>query len=134
MPELSLLIAEYCSILEQERRLKERKERLREAISEAMVEMEIPRLRSPAGTASLSTRYKLTPRQEPVLNLLSREDLYPFAQFTPGRVKELLVPKYGRETLFPLFDIEQSVVLTVQRPRSPHNHDRDHIGDRSTDD
>src|SRR5579883_2354669 len=92
MPELSLLIAEYCSILEQERRLEERKDRLREAIREAMVELEIPKLRSPAGTASLSKRFKLTPRKEPVLNLLTSEDLYPFAQFTPGRVKELLVP------------------------------------------
>jgi hypothetical protein len=123
MPELSMLIGEYCSILEQERQLKERKERLREAISEAMVEMEVPKVRFPYGTASLSSRFKLTPRKEPVLDLLSSEDLYPFAQFTPGRVKELLVPRYGRETLLPLFDIEQSVVLMVQRPRPAHESD-----------
>ncbi len=133
MPELSLLIAEYCSILEQERRLEERKDRLREAIREAMVELEIPKLRSPAGTASLSKRFKLTPRKEPVLNLLTSEDLYPFAQFTPGRVKELLVPKYGRETLFPLFDIEQNVVLTLQRPRSAGHSGHQPLENREED-
>jgi hypothetical protein len=128
MPDLSQLIGEYCAILEQERRLKERKERLREAIGEAMVEMEIPRLRCPAGTASLSSRFKLTPRKEPVLDLLTSEDLYPFAHFTPGRVKELLVPKYGRETLLPLFDIERSVVLMVQRPRQGHHSGQELLG------
>jgi hypothetical protein len=133
MPELSILIGEYCAILEQERQLKERKERLREAISEAMMEMEIPKLRSQYGTASLSSRFKLSPRREPVLDLLSSEDLYPFAQFSPGRVKELLVPKYGRETLLPLFDIERSVVLMVQRPRSTHHSDQDFLGDHERD-
>src|SRR4051794_37349318 len=83
MPELSMLIGEYCSILEQERQLQERKERLREAIHEAMIEMEVPKVHCPYGTANLSSRFKLTPRREPVLDLLSSEDLYPFAQFTP---------------------------------------------------
>jgi hypothetical protein len=133
MPELSMLIGEYCSILEQERLLQERKEQLREAISEAMVEMEIPRIRCQSGSATLSSRFKLSPRREAVLDLLTSEDLYPFAQFTPGRVKELLVPKYGRETLLPLFDIEQSVVLTVQRPRPAQPSDRDHQGDGPID-
>jgi len=87
-----------------------------------MMEMEMPKIRSQYGTATLSSRFKLSPRREPVLDLLSSEDLYRFAQFAPGRVKELLVPKYGREALLPLFDIEQSVVLTVQRPR---DHERE---------
>jgi hypothetical protein len=133
MPELSMLIGEYCSILEQERQLKERKEQLKEAISEAMMEMEIPKIRSQYGSATLSPRFKLSPRKGAVLDLLTSEDLYRFAQFTPGRVKELLVPKYGRDALLPLFDIERSVVLTVQRPRSTHHPDRDHGADGPTD-
>jgi hypothetical protein len=133
MPELSMLIEEYCSILEQERQLKDRKEQLREAISEAMIDMEIPRIRCQSGGATLSSRFKLSPRREAVLDLLTSEDLYPFAHFTPGRVKELLVPKFGRETLLPLFDIERSVVLTVHRPRSSHDSDRDHVGDGAMD-
>jgi hypothetical protein len=51
-----------------------------------------------------------------VLSLLDSEDLFPFANFTPARVKELLVPKYGRETLIPLFEIQKSELLMIKRP------------------
>ena len=50
-----------------------------------------------------------------MLGLLNKDDLFPFAHFTPARVKELLVPKYGRERLIPLFDIEKHEVLVVKR-------------------
>ena len=40
-----------------------------------------------------------------------------FASFTPARVKEILVPKYGRETLLPLFDIEKTETTCYQTGR-----------------
>ena len=68
------------------------------------------------GSAQRVARFKLVPRLEPVLNLLSGEDLFAFATFTPARVKDLLVPKYGRETLIPLFDIQKTESLLIKRP------------------
>jgi hypothetical protein len=53
-----------------------------------------------------------------VLGLLDREDLFPFAQFTGPKVKTLLVPKYGRERLLPLFDIHRTEYLVVKRPET----------------
>jgi hypothetical protein len=125
MPELSVLIGEYCSILEQERQLEHRKQRLKEAIRETMVRMDLPRVRCEQGSAIRTSRFKLTPRKEPVLDLLNSEDLFPFAHFTPPRVKELLVPRYGRETLLPLFDIEKIETLMVQRPRPTYFPDQE---------
>ena len=55
-----------------------------------------------------------------MLGLLTGEDIFPFANFTPARVKELLVPKYGRETLLPLFDIEKTESLMIQRRTSEY--------------
>ncbi len=72
-------------------------------------------MRSPSGSAQRVSRFKLHPRNGAVLGLLSSEDILPFANFTPARVKELLVPKYGRETLLPLFDIEKIDTLMVKR-------------------
>jgi hypothetical protein len=51
-----------------------------------------------------------------VLGLLDRDDLLPFAQFTPAKVTEILVPRYGRERLMPLFDIEKTEYVMVKRP------------------
>ena len=42
------------------------------------------------GTAFRTSRFKLIPRREPVLGLLTSEDLFPFGQFSA--VKEVLVP------------------------------------------
>ena len=52
----------------------------------------------------------------PELMLLDREDFFPFAHFTGPKVKTLLVPKYGRERLLPLFDIHRTEYLVVKRP------------------
>jgi hypothetical protein len=68
------------------------------------------------GSAVRTWRFKLLPRPEPVLGILNSEDLFFFAHFTPARVKEILVPKYGRETLLPLFDIEKTESLVIKRP------------------
>ena len=116
MPELSMLIREYCAILAQEHQLSERKDRLREAIAQEMARQGLRRSSSEFGTAQRTSRFKLYPRREQVLRILSSEDLFSFANFTPARVKEWLVPKYGRETLLPLFDIEKTELLVVKRP------------------
>jgi hypothetical protein len=116
MPELSESIREYGDILAQERRLSERKERLRTTIAEEMVRQDLKSTRTEHGSALRTSRFKLIPRQEPVLSLLSSEDLFFFANFTATRVKEVLVPKYGRETLIPLFEIQKTELLVIKRP------------------
>jgi hypothetical protein len=116
MPELNILIREYCAILAQEHQLIERKDRLREAIAAEMARQGLRCSRSEYGTAQRTSRFRLFPRKDLVLRFLSSEDLLPFANFTPARVKEWLVPKYGREALLPLFDIEKTETLVVRRP------------------
>jgi hypothetical protein len=116
MPELSMLIHDYCGILDQERQLQERKDRLRAAISEELARLNIHAARTEYGSAQRISRFKLLPRREPVLSLLSSEDILPFANFTPAKVKEVLVPKYGRETLIPLFEIQKTETLMIRRP------------------
>jgi len=115
MAELSEMIREYCDILTQERELADRKESHRTAIAEAMARQNMDHTRTAHGSARQMTRFKLTPRRELVLNLLGSEDLFPFARFTPAGVKEILVPKFGRESLIPLFDIQKSRYLLVNR-------------------
>ena len=84
-------------------------------VAEEMARQNLQLTRSEYGVAQRTSRFKLLPRRELVLELLSSEDLLPFANFTPARVKELLVPKYGRETLIPLFDIQKTETLVVKR-------------------
>jgi hypothetical protein len=117
MSDLNDLVREYCSILDQERQLKDRKERLREAIATEMGRQGVRFTRSAYGSAERASRFKLLPRRESVLGVLSSENIFPFTNFTPARVKELLVPKYGRETLIPLFDIEKTEFLLIKRAR-----------------
>jgi hypothetical protein len=57
----------------------------------------------------------LTPRKEAVLDLLTGADILPFAHFTPGKVREILVPRYGRDRLLPLFEIEKTEFVHVTR-------------------
>lgn len=116
MAELPDLIRDYCELLEQERRLEDRKGRLRQQILTEMGRLNVADVRYPHGHAQRSARFKLLPRRDEVLGLLERDDLLSFAHFTPAKVKELLVPKYGRERLLPLFDVQKSEVLTIKRP------------------
>ncbi len=117
MSNLNVLIREYCSILEQERQLEDRKARLRESIAGEMERLNLRLTHNEHGSAQRTSRFKLHPRKEPVLGLLSNEDIFPFANFTSARVRELLVPKFGRENLMPLFDIEKIEMLMVKRSR-----------------
>jgi hypothetical protein len=116
MPDLYEMIREYNDILAQERRLSERKERLRTAIADEMTQQNLKSTNTEHGTAFRTSRFKLIPRREPVLSLLSSDDLFAFAHFSAARVKEVLVPKYGRETLIPLFEIQKSELLVIKRP------------------
>jgi hypothetical protein len=113
MPEL---IRDYAELLVEEHRLAKRKEGLRAAITEEMARQNLKESHTEFGNALRTFRFKLLPRREPVLGLLDREDLFPFAIFTPARVKELLVPRFGREALIPLFEIQKSELLVVKRP------------------
>src|SRR3954469_12590793 len=103
MRAIAELIREYCSILDQEARLDERKSALRSEILDAMVSGNLKHTSSEAGTAERMTRFTLNPISGEVLRVLESEDLLAFAHFTPAKVKSLLVPKYGRDRLLPLF-------------------------------
>jgi hypothetical protein len=116
MPGLHELIREYGDLLAEESRISERKERLRTMIAQEMASQNLRSTSTEHGSAVRTWRFKLLPRLEAVLGLLSSEDLFFFAHFTPARVKEILVPKYGRETLLPLFDIEKTELLVIKRP------------------
>lgn len=125
MAELPDLIRDYCALLEQEHRLEERKGMLRQQILAEMGSRNVADARYPHGHAQRIARFKLLPRRDEVLALLERDDLYPFAQFTPPKVKEMLVPKYGRERLLPLFDVQKSEVLVIKRQPGRPGSERD---------
>jgi hypothetical protein len=117
MSNLNELIRSYCDILNEERALEERKHRLRDLILERMRSDNVAEIRSAHGSAQRMTRFKLLPRRDEVLGLLTGTDLFPFATFLPAKVKAILVPKYGRERLLPLFGIERTELLLIRRPR-----------------
>jgi hypothetical protein len=117
MAELPELIREYAALLEEESRLEQRKERLRAEILAEMDRHELKNVQYPHGSAQRTARFKLVPKRAEVLALLDAEDLFEFARFPAERVKEVLVPRYGRERLLPLFDIEKTEFLMVKRPR-----------------
>jgi hypothetical protein len=116
MDDIESMIREYCELLDQERRLGDRKDVVKAAILAKMNEANLATSRTPSGNVERVSRFKLTPRRDDVLTLLDAEDLFPFAQFTPTRVKEHLIPRYGRERLLPLFDVEKTVFVMVKRP------------------
>ena len=118
MSDIAELIGEYCAIVEQERMLDERKQDLRRRILEALVAENLKQSRSNYGSAERKTQFTLRPIRAEVLRLLDRDDLFPFAHFTGPKVKTLLVPRYGRERLLPLFDIHRTEYLVVKRPES----------------
>ena len=115
MTELNELIREYCGLLDQETRIEERKTKLKAAIAEKMAQSNLTSTTTDHGSAVRMSRFKLRPKPEQVLGLLSSEDLLDFATFTPARVKELLVPKYGRHNLLPLFEIEKTEMVLIKR-------------------
>ncbi len=115
MSDISVLIDQYCAILAQEHALGERKQNLRQKILAALVAGNLKQCRSEHGRAERKMRFTLTPIPVEVLGLLDAEDLFPFAHFTGPKIKTLLVPKYGRERLLPLFAIQRSEYLIVRR-------------------
>jgi hypothetical protein len=120
MTNLAELVREYCTILDQERQLDERKQELRRGILAGLTAENLRSSQSDFGTAERKTRFTLTPIREAILGMLESSDLFPFAHFTGPKVKSILVPKYGRERLLPLFDIHRSEYVLVKRPASRH--------------
>ncbi|MDR3636921.1 MAG: hypothetical protein P4L84_24155 [Isosphaeraceae bacterium] len=122
MSELPELIRQYAALLDEESRLTQRKERLRAEILAEMDRHDVRDARYAHGSAQRVTRFKLLPRRDEVLAVLGAEDLFEFAKFSAERVKDVLVPRYGRERLLPLFDIEKSESLIVKRPPGQTAH------------
>ena len=116
MVDLDAMIREYCGLLDEERRLGDRKDALKRAIVAAMAAANLPNVKTPAGSVDRASRFKLTPRRDEILSLLDAEDLFPFAQFTPAKVTQHLVPRYGREVLLPLFKVDKTEYIMVHRP------------------
>ncbi len=113
MSALSNWLLEYDDVTREIRRLEVIKERLRTAIEDEMCRLGVEDARENSTRATLMSWFKLTPRRDAVMNLLTAADLFPFASFTANRVKEVLVPVYGRERLLPLFDIEKKAMLRI---------------------
>lgn len=116
MSDIEAYLKEYFEILDIERDLAQRKQRIRAHLFSELTACQERYRETPYGRVERRARFRLNPRREAILALLSADDLYPFARFTPNRVKEDLVPKYGREALLPLFDIHKSESLVVKRP------------------
>lgn len=116
MSELEELIREYCEILSQESKLADRKDAIKAAIDARLRELNLEASKTSSGSVSRFARFKLTPHRDMVLGLLDAEDLFAFAQFSPAKVKEHLVPRYGREQLLPLFEVEKTILIQVKRP------------------
>ncbi len=122
MIELSELVREYGELLDQEQCIERKKQEVRARVLSLLMNQGLMASATPFGTAKRCSRFKLTPLRETVLALLNSEDLFPFASFTPNRVKETLVPKYGRERLLPLFDIEKTEYLMISRCKHQKPH------------
>ncbi len=129
MAELPDLIRQYAALLEEESRLKERKARIRVEVLAEMARHNIKDVNYAQGSAQRIARFKLLPRREEVLSLLGPEDLLDFAHFPAEKVKELLVPRYGRERLLPLFDIEKTETLVIRRPQGSPRESQPHFTD-----
>lgn len=115
MDDLDSMIREYDQILGVERDLERRKQELRTCILERLRAGGMKTAKTGSGTAERRVRFTLRAKRAEVLELLPAGDLFPFAQFTPAKVRDLLVPKYGRELLLPLFDCEKTEYLQVRR-------------------
>mgnify|MGYP001054804850 CR=1 FL=1 len=116
MPLLPQLVSEYREIVAKEQALARRKLELRAAILNELAALKAQFHVTPYGVAIQVKRFKLHPKAELILEVLTPQDILPFAIFTPKRVRENLVPKYGRERLLPLFEVETIPCLIVKPP------------------
>ena len=76
MPGLHDLIREYGDLLTEESRISEKKEHLRTLIAEEMARQKIRSTSTEHGSAARISRFKLLPRPEPVLGLLSKRGTF----------------------------------------------------------
>jgi hypothetical protein len=116
MPQLPDLLREYGELLEQEQYLARKKAALRAMIEEAMALDGVAAAKTEFGSAQYQARHTLIPRRQAVLDVLDRDDLFSFAQFSAAKITKILVPKYGRDRLIPLFDVKKTQSLVIKRP------------------
>jgi hypothetical protein len=116
MNRLESLLAEYCQLLDAEHELGVRKDEVKTTIFAELEIAQLDSMRTPSGSVERRQRFKLTPKRDEVLSLLDSGDLLPFATFTAAKVTEHLVPRYGRERLIALFDIEKTEFVMIKRP------------------
>jgi hypothetical protein len=116
MSDIPDLIREFRSAADRECEWMIRKATVRKSLLQALDKCGRHRYATEYGTAIRTTRVHLMPRRQSVLSLLNAEDLFPFTRFWPQQVQQLLVPKYGRDSLLPLFDIRPSTLLLVKGP------------------
>ena len=113
MDKLVELIREYRILLGKEKEIEAKKAQIRSLVLQAMESRKVKFFHSEHGIAKINVRFKLIPKRAEVLRLLSVEDIFLFAQFTSTKVKEWLVPKYGREKLLPLFLAEKNSYIQI---------------------
>ena len=87
-------IREYRILMDKEKEIENKKAYLRGLILKNMEERKVKVFRCEYGVAKINERFKLIPKMDEVLRLLSIGDIFLFAQFTTTKVKEWLVPKY----------------------------------------
>ncbi len=113
MDQMNEWIREYRILMDKEKEIENKKAYLRGLILKNMEERKVKVFRCEYGVAKINERFKLIPKMDEVLRLLRIGDIFLFAQFTTAKVKEWLVPKYGREKLLPLFLVEKSSCLQI---------------------
>jgi len=116
MSDVGAMLREYIEILDMERELAARKEKLRAALLSELVEADENCRTTADGTVQRRKRFTLKPRKDEALTLLTSEDLFAFTNFTTTKVKNLLVPIYGRDRLLPIFEITEHEQLIIKRP------------------
>ena len=116
MAGIQELIRDYRTAADRECEWMVRKASVRKSLLTELDRCGRHRYSTEDGTAIRTTRVHLMPRRESVLSLLDADDLFPFTRFWPLQVQRVLVPKYGRDSVLPLFDIRPSTLLLVKGP------------------
>lgn len=112
------LVEAYVNLLAQQNLIENRKKVLREKILCLLQKQQLTSEETLFGTATITKRFNIRPKLDKILTVLSAIDILPFAKFTSNRIKQELVPKYGREKLLTIFDYEEVPTLLVMGKKS----------------
>jgi hypothetical protein len=113
MKTLSDLIGQYRNIAMEMAELQDQQDLLRRQIAAELRHARSDRVVTSTGMARMVPRFFLVPRKTELLATVGAEELLPFCRFNAGRVRQLLVSKYGRERVKELFDITSTWMLVV---------------------